>query len=75
MCIQKDKLIIMQQKNINKLLFILIIICLPTINLFANAGFDDEVTDVPIDGGISVLLAAGVGYGIKKMKRNNKNEA
>jgi hypothetical protein len=31
--------------------------------------------DVPIDGGISLLLAAGAGYGIKKIKDNmNKKE-
>lgn len=25
--------------------------------------------DVPIDGGLSVLLAAGVGYGIRELKK------
>ena len=25
--------------------------------------------DVPIDGGLSVLLAAGVGYGIKELRK------
>lgn len=25
--------------------------------------------DVPIDGGLSLLLAAGVGYGVKKYRR------
>ncbi len=29
--------------------------------------------DVPIDGGLSILLAAGVGYGIKEL-RKTKNE-
>ncbi len=26
----------------------------------------DDVEDVPFDGGISLLIAAGVGYGLKK---------
>ena len=31
-------------------------------------GFGDNVTDlVPLDGGLSILLAAGVTYGLKKM--------
>lgn len=34
---------------------------------------DDVVpTDVPIDGGLCVLLAAGVGYGVKRMKQHRK---
>lgn len=34
-------------------------------------GFNDDVDDVPIDGGLSLLVAAGVGYGIKKMKKKS----
>ncbi|MEO6231174.1 MAG: hypothetical protein ABJB11_15210 [Ferruginibacter sp.] len=31
--------------------------------------------DLPIDGGVSLLIAAGVGYGIKKYKdERNKNK-
>jgi len=34
----------------------------------------DDVNDVPIDGGLSLLAAAGVGYGAKKLKeRKTKN--
>ncbi|MFY7898857.1 MAG: PID-CTERM protein-sorting domain-containing protein [Chitinophagaceae bacterium] len=28
--------------------------------------------DVPIDGGLSLLVAAGVGYGAKKLKEKRK---
>lgn len=28
--------------------------------------------DAPIDGGVSLLVAAGVGYGIKKVRDNRK---
>ena len=28
--------------------------------------------DVPIDGGLSLLLAAGVGYGVKRVRKNIK---
>ena len=30
--------------------------------------------DAPIDGGVGVLIAAGVGYGIKKYKDANKKK-
>ncbi len=47
---------------------------LVSINFAANAqpgsttgGFEDEPQDVPIDGGIILLTAAGVAYGYKKM--------
>lgn len=45
---------------------------------------DDDVTDVtgatdatdmvPLDGGLSILLAAGVTYGLKKMHDSKKRE-
>jgi hypothetical protein len=35
--------------------------------LFAQPpSFDNDTSDVPIDGGLSILLALGIGYGIKK---------
>jgi len=34
-----------------------------------DAGGD---VDLPIDGGLSLLVAAGVGYGAKKLKENRK---
>ncbi|MEI7626694.1 MAG: hypothetical protein WCJ80_00570 [Bacteroidota bacterium] len=35
--------------------------------LFAQPpSFDNDTSDVPIDGGLSMLLALGIGYGIKK---------
>ena len=34
----------------------------------AQPVFDDDVNDVPIDGGLSLLIAAGIGYGAKKMR-------
>lgn len=39
----------------------------------AQPGFGDDVNDVPIDGGLSVLVAAGIGYGLKKMKTKSNN--
>lgn len=33
---------------------------------------DDTGGSVPIDGGLSLLLAAGVGYGVKKLRDYNR---
>jgi hypothetical protein len=53
---------------------------LVSISFAANAqpgsttgGFDDEPVDVPVDGGIILLVAAGVGFGYKKLT-NLKND-
>jgi hypothetical protein len=40
----------------------------------AQPVFDDDVNDVPIDGGLSLLIAAGVGYGAKKMRDKKKQQ-
>ena len=35
-------------------------------NLSAQPGFDDDVEDTPIDGGVSLALAAGLAYGLSR---------
>lgn len=34
-------------------------------------GFDDEPVDAPIDGGVSILVMAGIAYGYKKIQQKN----
>jgi len=50
------------------LLLALVVICLPALLHAQGPGFGDDTDDVPIDGGLSLLVAAGVGYGAKKLK-------
>lgn len=46
--------------------------CLP---YFANAQPDPAGDpDAPIDGGIGILIAAGVGYGLKKVRDNKRKK-
>ena len=52
------------------LLYILFL--LPTL-LHAQPGFGDDVEDVPVDGGLSLLVAAGIGYGAKRLKNRKKS--
>ncbi len=42
-------------------------------SLFAQAGFDDDVQDVavPVDGGITLVVAGAIAYGISKNKQKN----
>ena len=44
---------------------------LPSL-IYAQPSFGDDVNDVPIDGGLSLLVAAGVGYGAKKLREKRK---
>ncbi len=38
--------------------------------LSAQPGFDDDVEDTPIDGGITLVMAAGLAYGATKLKKS-----
>jgi hypothetical protein len=49
---------------------LLVIVTMPILT-FAQA-FEDEVLDTPIDGGLSLLVAAGVGYGAKQLKKKKQ---
>lgn len=37
-------------------------------------GFTDNVTSAPVDGGIGILLAAGLGYGAIRLRRRRKEK-
>jgi hypothetical protein len=52
---------------------LLLLLVLPSLS-YANAGFDDDVMDTPIDGGLSLLVAAGVGYGAKQLRKARKEK-
>ena len=38
-------------------------------------GFDDNTSDVPVDGGISILLGAGFAYGAARLRRKKEDSA
>jgi hypothetical protein len=56
-----------------QIIMLLAVICLPAL-LHAEPGFPDDVDEVPIDGGLSLLVAAGVGYGVRKIKKTRANK-
>jgi hypothetical protein len=63
----------MKKRNLYTMLFMLICIAVPMIT---HAQIIDP-EDTPIDGGLTLLLAAGAAYGVKKYrdgKKVKKNE-
>ncbi len=55
-------------------LVIFFIACIPFLSYSQFDAFPDGGNpDAPIDGGLSLLVAAGIGYGAKKLKTKNRN--
>lgn len=60
-------------KNKFYLLSAVIMIISTALPFFAMAQDPGGGPDVPIDGGLSLLLAAGAAYGVKKYRDHKKN--
>jgi hypothetical protein len=58
-----------------QIVVMLLVLLVPALVNAQPPGFGggDDVLDVPVDGGLSVLIAAGVGYGAKKLKNRKKS--
>ena len=52
----------------------LLLIVITVLPFFAMAQDPGGGPDVPIDGGLSLLLAAGAAYGIKKYRQGKKKD-
>ncbi len=57
-----------------RIFWILILLILSFPQVKAQPGFDDEVQDTPIDGGLGALVAAGIFYGMKKKANCKSNK-
>lgn len=62
----------MKNRYIIQLLALVVVFMLPSL-LHAQPGFVDDVSDTPIDGGLTLLVAAGVGYGVKKLREKKQS--
>ena len=38
-------------------------------------GFDDQTNDIPIDGGISILVGAGLAYGAARLRKKKEDNS
>ncbi len=66
----------MNKQSLLKKLFSLTFILI-SVTVFAqvapnSSGAFEPVTDVPVDGGLAILVAGGIGYGIKKLYDKKK---
>lgn len=61
-------------KNKYRLLSAIMMIIVMALPVLAIAQDPGGGPDAPIDGGLSVLLAAGAAYGVKKYRENKKNK-
>ena len=60
-------------KMMNKAMVMLFVCLLSAPVAFASGWWNNnDCNDVPLDGGISLLAAAGVGYGMKKVAAKRK---
>ena len=50
---------------------VMLVFALPVL---AQDGFGDPGDDVPVDGGLTLLAAAGIGYGAKKINQYRKKQ-
>lgn len=60
--------------KVKRILLIIAFVCFSLCAAFAQGpGFDDGVEDTPVDGGVTLIAAATIGYGIKKLKERRKH--
>jgi len=58
-----------------KLFELTILFCIAVLPLNVKAQGPDDPEDTPIDGGLTLLIAAGAAYGVKKYRDGHrKNE-
>lgn len=57
-------------KSLLKIVSCLILFCFPIIAMAQPAPPCNDPNGCPIDGGLTFLIAAGIGYGIKKVRDN-----
>jgi hypothetical protein len=63
------KAIAISKKASLQLVLQMIFIFFPLVCM-AGPGFEGEQQEVPVDGGLSLLVAAGAAYGARKLRRN-----
>ena len=57
-----------------KIICLLIVLLSITGILHAQPPNNGDPDSAPIDGGLSLLIAGGVGYGVKKIREKRKND-
>lgn len=63
----------MKKNQVILFLLVAVMLVIPQL-IFAQVGPGGDPGDVPIDGGLSLLVAAGIGYGAKKVHEARKKK-
>ncbi len=58
-----------------KIVYLLIVLVSISGILHAQTDPGSDPDSAPIDGGLSLLIAGGVGYGVKKIREKRKQES
>jgi len=58
-----------------KIAYLIIVLLSITSILHAQTDPGGDPDNAPIDGGLSLLIAGGVGYGVKKIRERRKKES
>ena len=59
-------------KSLLKMILTLVILLLLSTTTAAQPEWDDDPIDTPIDGGLSLLIASGVGLGFHSLNKRLK---
>lgn len=60
-------------KNSRKILLLIAVAGIFTLRATAQGSLPDDPDEgVPLDGGLSIAIVAGVGYGAKRLMKNRK---
>jgi hypothetical protein len=66
-----------QMQLLKTLCLLIVLMTIQSLSAYAQGppspGGENDPPGVPIDGGLSLLLAAGVGYGIKELRKKKGN--
>ncbi len=59
-----------------QVVMMIVVLLIPALSIAQPPPFGggDDVMDVPVDGGLSLLAAAGIGYGAKKLREKRKSK-
>ena len=68
----KNSKVKIQKMKAVRYILIMVVLVLGPVLLQAQPSDPQDAAGVPIDGGLSVLLAAGAGYGVKKIRESRK---
>ncbi len=61
--------------GIKKLLFSALVVSVPTLGYAQpDPGGDPDDTPIPFDGGITLVIAAGVAYGLKQTRKDKERK-